>query len=114
MTSVHGHGRGARKGGSLRLLLVAVAIGAVGAACSEVQEAPGASGSGDIMLDSADHVAFGFRTSITDGGVLRAEVYADTALFFDQNTRATLRQVRGEFFDEAGIKEADMTSRIAS
>lgn len=57
-----------------RVVMLTIAAAFIAAACSEVQEAPGASATGDIMLDSADHVAFGFRTSITDGGVRRAEV----------------------------------------
>lgn len=93
------------------VLLLAVAVGG---ACAEVKGPRDRAGDGDIMLDSADHVAFGFRTNVTEGGVRRAEVFADTALFFDQNTRASLRQVSGDFFGATGAKEASMVSRIAS
>jgi LPS export ABC transporter protein LptC len=83
------------------------------AACADVQE-PERTGASDVMLDSADHVAFGFRANVTDGGVLRAEIFADTALFMDQNTRANLRRVSGDFFSATGAKEATMVGRIAT
>ncbi len=83
-------------------------------ACMDSGETPTRRGATDILLDSADHVAFGFRTNITDGGLLRAEVFADTALFSDQNTRASLRQVNGDFYSATGSKEATMVARIAN
>lgn len=92
-------------------LSVAAVLGA--AACGDVQE-PERTGASDAMLDSADHVAFGFRANVTDGGVLRAEIFADTALFMDQNTRANLRQVSGDFFGATGAKEATMVGRVAT
>jgi LPS export ABC transporter protein LptC len=66
------------------------------------------------ILDSADQVAFGFRTLVTDAGLLRAEVFADTALFLDQNTRASLRNVQGDFFGATGAKEATLTARLGN
>lgn len=90
-----------------------IAAAALVGACSDVQE-PERAGGSDVMLDSADHVAFGFRANVTDGGVLRAEIFADTALFMEQNTRANLRQVSGDFFGATGAKEATMVARIAT
>jgi LPS export ABC transporter protein LptC len=78
----------------------------VAAACSDVGRPAGSGATGDPMLDSADQVAFGFRTLVTDQGLLRAEVFADTALFLDQSTRVSLRRVHGEFFGATGAKEA--------
>jgi LPS export ABC transporter protein LptC len=98
---------------ALRLVAVSLAAGAL-AACSGDAAPPAAAGQVDAMLDSADHVAFGFRTNVTDGGVLRAEVFADTALFMDQNTRANLRGVNGDFFGATGSKEATVVARTAS
>lgn len=94
-------------------LLIAGAMAAGAAACGGEPPAPPQTGVVDAMLDSADHVAFGFRTSITDGGVLRAEVFADTALFLDQNTRAALRQVNGDFYGATGAKEATVVAHLA-
>ncbi len=94
------------------LLGLAVLAGASGA-CSRGPQA----GTGEAtasVLDSADQVAFGFRTLVTDGGLLRAEVFADTALFLDQNTRVSLRTVHGDFFGATGAKEATMTARVGN
>lgn len=61
-------------------------------------------------LDSADQVAFGTRTLVTDAGLLRAEVFADTALFLDQNTRILMYVVNGSFFDAQGAKNATLVA----
>jgi len=66
------------------------------------------------MADSADQIAFGMSTLITDRGMLRAEVRSDTAFFFDENTRLVMRGaplVSGVFYNSVGAKEAVMTSR---
>lgn len=84
---------------------------AIAGACTDVRATAGATSSMDPILDSADQVAFGFRTLVTDAGLLRAEVFADTALFLDQNTRVSLRVVHGVFFGATGAKEATLTAR---
>ncbi len=94
-------------------LLVAAAAMAAGA-CSRGESAAGTATSTNPMLDSADQVAFGFRTLVTDGGLLRAEVFADTALFLEQNTRASLRVVHGDFFGATGSKEATLTANVGN
>ncbi len=63
------------------------------------------------MADSADQVLWGQRTLITDKGLLRAEIHADTAYFFDENTRSDMRVVDGVFFDSQGAREAVLTAR---
>jgi LPS export ABC transporter protein LptC len=63
------------------------------------------------LADSADQVMFGARFNLTDGGVLRAELEADTAYFFDDNTRVELDRVRSIFFTQTGVKDAVLTSR---
>lgn len=92
------------------ILFLAAVVGA-SAACSDVGSTAETAPSTDPILDSADQVAFGFRTLVTDGGLLRAEVFADTALFLDQNTRASLRIVHGDFYGATGAKEATLTAR---
>ena len=92
------------------LLVVALAVGA----CSDVKSTAGTTKSIDPILDSADQVAFGFRTLVTDAGLLRAEVFADTALFLEQNTRISLRVVHGEFFGATGAKEATLTAKLGN
>ena len=43
---------------------------------------------GSPLADSADQVGFGIRFKLNDQGLSRAELEADTAFFFDDNTRA--------------------------
>jgi LPS export ABC transporter protein LptC len=60
---------------------------------------------------AADQVVFGSRTLVTEGGLRRAEVFSDTALFYDDNTRMDMRIVRAIFYSAAGAKDAVLTSR---
>lgn len=60
--------------------------------------------------DSADQVMFGARSLITEKGLLRAELFADTAMFFDENTRAELRGVNATFHNSTGAKATTLTS----
>lgn len=69
---------------------------------------------GASILDSADQVAFGSRTLVTDGGLLRAEIFADTTMFLDQSTRIAMRVVHGDFFNAVGSKDATMVSNQAT
>ncbi len=61
--------------------------------------------------DSADQVMFKLRTILTDRGVQRAELLADTGYFFDENTRAELRNVSTTFFNGQGARDGVLTSR---
>lgn len=92
----------------LRLLLW-VAAAVIGAACSDVNQQMGKIAGGS-MLDSADQVAFNSRTVLTDAGLLRAEIFADTTLFLDQNTRLSMRVVYGVFFNAQGSRDATVTA----
>lgn len=94
------------------VLLLAATVWA--AACSNTGEKTTAGADGPALLDSADQIAFGFRTLVTDGGLLRAEIFADTAIFLDQNTRASLRTVHGDFFGATGAKEATLTAQVGN
>lgn len=94
------------------LLAVLAAAGVAGAACSDVQQGE-AAGQSASLLDSADQVAFKSRTLITDAGLLRAEIFADTTFFLDQNTRIAMRVVQGVFFNGQGAKDATLTSHRA-
>ncbi|MBX3175664.1 MAG: LPS export ABC transporter periplasmic protein LptC [Gemmatimonadaceae bacterium] len=89
----------------------AVALAAT--ACSDVNKTELDRTSGGI-LDSADQVAFGSRTLVTDAGLLRAEVFADTTLFLDQNARLSMRVVKGDFFNAQGAKDATLTAERAN
>ena len=63
------------------------------------------------LADSADQVMYGARALLTDRGLMRAELFGDTAYFFDDNTRIELRTVRTIFFTAQGAKNATLTSR---
>lgn len=80
------------------------------AACRPEQGPPVAANK-QTIADSADQVLWGERTLITDRGLLRAEIHADTAYFFDENTRSDMRIVDGVFFDSQGARDAVLTAR---
>lgn len=92
----------------LALLLAA----ALGAACSDVTKQMNTVTEGSL-LDSADQVAFNSRTVLTDAGLLRAEIFADTTLFLNQNTRISMRVVHGVFFNAMGSRDATVTAERA-
>lgn len=91
-------------------VVVALLGGLLGGACDRAARGPETEASAGL-LDSADQVAFRFRTMVTDAGLLRAEVFADTALFLNQSTRIVLWDVQGDFFDATGAKAATATAR---
>jgi LPS export ABC transporter protein LptC len=62
------------------------------------------------LADSADQVMFGVRTFITDQGLLRAQMRADTGYFFDGNSRIEVRNERTVFFTNTGQQSAVLTS----
>lgn len=94
-----------------RLARAAVALAVVAlAACERAQAPKTAAGAGSID-PNADQVVFGSRTLVTEGGLRRAEVFSDTALFYDDNTRMDMRIVRTIFYTSAGAVEATLTSR---
>lgn len=62
-------------------------------------------------LDSADQVLIGMQHYVTESGVLRARVRADTAFFYSGTQRAELRNVHVTFYDVAGNATSTLTSR---
>lgn len=87
-----------------------LALGVVGAltACRSDKIAPPVGGT---LADSADQVMFGTRFNLTAEGVLRAELLADTAYFFDDNTRIELLHPTTTFFTTTGTRNAVLTAR---
>jgi LPS export ABC transporter protein LptC len=94
----------------MRIPILLLAASLIGAACGRGETRASAAVSGGL-LDTADQVAFGFRTLVTDGGLLRAEIFADTALFQNQNTKIILIRVAGDFFGATGAKAATATAK---
>lgn len=90
------------------LALLALAAGAA-AACKGAKQPPVATFA--TVGDSADQVMFNARSILTDEGLLRAELHADTAFFYDDNSRIEMRQVQVTFYKENGAKSATLTSR---
>ena len=89
--------------------IVACALGLVGAlACSQKKQPPVAAHS--PLADSADQVMYGARFNLTDKGLQRANLVADTAYFFEDNTRIELEKVHTTFFTATGAKNAVLTS----
>src|SRR5207247_25674 len=64
-----------------------------------------------VVLDSADQVLMGMSHFVTESGVLRARVRADTAYFYSGTQRAELRNVHVTFYDVAGHPTSTLTSK---
>ncbi len=62
------------------------------------------------LADSADQVMFGVSTMITNRGVLRAQLAADTGYFFDGNSRIEVRHEKTNFYTSTGQPNATLTS----
>ena len=62
------------------------------------------------IADSADQVMYGTQFNLTDKGLSRAELMADTAYFFDDNTRIELRKLEVTFFTTSGARDAYLTA----
>lgn len=67
--------------------------------------------SANALADSADQVMFNARFNLTDHGLMRAQLTADRAYFFEESTRAELEKVSTTFFSAGGEKEALLTAR---
>jgi len=87
---------------------VLVGLSLVANGCDDKKEPPVAPL--NPLADSADQVMFGLHTLLTDKGMLRAELLADTAFFFDNNTRIELRRLTTTFFNQVGAKTSVLTS----
>jgi LPS export ABC transporter protein LptC len=62
-------------------------------------------------LDSADQVLIGMTHYVTETGLQRARVRADTAYFFSPTQRAELRNVHVTFYDANGAPTSTLTAR---
>ena len=93
-----------------RFLLVAGAIGVAAlGACQEGTKPP--ISARNPLADSADQVMFGISTFITDKGLLKAQLQADTGYFFDGNSRIEMRNEKTTFFNTTGAQTAILTSK---
>ncbi|MDB4882471.1 MAG: hypothetical protein JWL95_1237 [Gemmatimonadetes bacterium] len=92
-----------------RLLVVASASLLIASACKRQGSAPPVR-RGRTMADSADQVMLHVRSLLTDHGVQRGEMFADTAYVFDDNTRFELRKVTATFNTTMGAKDGVMSA----
>jgi LPS export ABC transporter protein LptC len=90
-------------------VLVLVVAMAVSAGCSRSASAPPV-GARDSLADSAEQVMLNVRSLLTDKGIQRGEMFADSVYIFDENTRFELRKVRTTFNTSAGVKDGTMTA----
>ena len=88
---------------------LAVAALFVAVACKKQGAAPPVK-RGMSMADSAEQVMLGVRMLLTDRGVQRGELFADTGYVFDDQTRFELRKVRATFNTSMGTKDGVMSA----
>ena len=93
----------------MRRWVLALCVIAAASACSNGTEPRVRSAK--PLADSADQVMFGVSTMITDQGLLRAKLQADTAYFFDGSTRIEARNEKTTFYTTTGVENAVLTSR---
>lgn len=95
----------------MRTTLAVLALGALvaGTGCRDKGTAPPVTARA-TMADSAEQVMVNVRTILTDKGVARGELFADTAYIFDDNTRFELRKVRATFNTSTGVKDGVMSA----
>lgn len=92
-----------------RLALVGAALAFGTIACQEGTKPPIAAR--NSLADSADQVMFGITTFITNQGLLRAQLQADTGYFFDGNSRIEVRKEKTTFYNNTGQQTAVLTSK---
>lgn len=98
--------------GIRRRVVAGVAVLAAAAsfvACRDTAAPPAASRS--ELPDSADQMMFGMKHALTAGGVRRADLRADTALFYDQGNRVDLRRVNTVFYTVGGAPNGTMVAQ---
>lgn len=88
--------------------LVLIATAALGA-CQREGTAPTVAARA-TTADSAEQVMVNAHTLLTDRGVQRGELFADTAYIFDENTRFELRRVRATFNTATGVKNGVLSA----
>ena len=79
------------------------------AACDKKGSAPPV-GAKASLADSAEQVLYNTHTLLTDNGVQRGDMVADTVFVFDDNTRFELRKVRLIFTTATGVKDGTMSA----
>ncbi|HSM08374.1 MAG TPA: LPS export ABC transporter periplasmic protein LptC [Gemmatimonadota bacterium] len=84
---------------------------ALAAACGGSDEPSGADGEPSVFASGADQVMFGVEQYITQAGIRRGVLRADTAYIYDDASRIEMRRLEIRFFDEAGTDLGRLTGR---
>lgn len=74
--------------------------------CRKTTQPPVAEAS---LADSAEQVLFDVHSFLTEGGVKRGDMYADTVFVFNDQTKFVLRRVRATFNTETGAPNGSLT-----
>ena len=82
------------------MLLSVAMVAAVASACGRATQPPVAGEA--TVADSAEQILFDVHTVMTEKGVKRGDMYADTVYVFNDQTRFALRNVRSTFTTETG------------
>jgi LPS export ABC transporter protein LptC len=94
------------RSGPVRLSALLVAL-LISAACQEKGVTPPVT---QTAADTADQILFGLMHYVTEDGVKRSLVEADTAYLFDQSQTAELKKVKVTFYDENGAVSSVLTA----
>ncbi len=92
------------------IIIAALLLGATGTESCNRKTAPPVVRT-SALADSADQIMYGTHFNLTDNGLARAQLEADSAFFFDDNTRVELRKVATTFFTTSGARDAYLTSK---
>ena len=96
---------------SARPLVGAVALAALAALAAAACETGVRPTATIAAADSADQVLLSMSHFVTDNGIQRSQVRADTAYFYSASQVAELRNVHITFFDPRGAKTSTLTAR---
>lgn len=93
-----------------RAVVTGVLLSTAAAAACKDSKPPTLPARGAIP-DSAEQVMFGMSSYLWAGGLRRAQLKADTALFYDEMTRIELRNMRTVFYTSTGDSNAVMLAQ---
>jgi len=91
----------------MRRLLIALIALTASIACRNDAVRPPVT---QTAADSADQILFGLMHYVTEEGVKRSLVEADTAYLYDQSQTAELKKVKVTFYDENGAVSSVLTA----
>lgn len=93
---------------TLAYAVVAAGIAATGGCRNKGSAPPVATRA--TLADSAEQVLINTHSMLTDRGVQRGEMFADTVFVFEDNTRFEMRKVRVTFNTVTGVKDGVMSA----